>query len=44
MAQIPFEDCQGCTNALVCAEDNYNSKRSTPPGQHCKFMVKQTKE
>ena len=39
MAQIPFEDCQGCVNTLVCAEDGYSTKRATPPGEHCKFVV-----
>ncbi len=39
MAQIPFEDCQGCVNTLVCVEDDYSTKRATPPGEHCKFMV-----
>ncbi|MFA5438218.1 MAG: hypothetical protein WC293_06635 [Candidatus Omnitrophota bacterium] len=42
MAQIPFEDCQGCVNTLVCVEDDYSTKRATPPGEHCKFMVKQS--
>ena len=41
MARIPFEDCQGCVNTLVCVEDDYSAKRATTPGEHCKFMVKQ---
>ena len=41
MAQIPFDDCQGCVNTLVCAEDGYTEKWTTPKGEHCKYMVKQ---
>lgn len=40
MPVIPFDDCQGCASASVCAEDGYNEKRNTPKGEHCKYMRK----
>jgi hypothetical protein len=40
MSAIPFDDCQGCASASVCAEDNYNEMRNTPKGEHCKYMRK----